>query len=92
MGRGVLAIEDAPKRPQFTVDFEPEKPRKKQRRPPVLSQSVLDRLTITPLGQRLIERMSVPSMPVSVPAAERMIRAAFVAPTSKRRAAPYAAP
>ena len=57
----------------------------------MLSQSVLDRLSITPVGQQLLERMGPPSVPVSIPYADRMIRAAFDI-KQRARAKPYAAP
>jgi hypothetical protein len=81
-----LAIAD--KRPQLAIE---PAPKKRQRKPPVLPQSVLDRLSITPVGQQLLERMGPPSVPVSIPYADRMIRAAFDI-KQRARAKPYAAP
>ena len=89
----IPAITDRPAAPLAIADKRPlavePAPKKRQRRPPVLSQSVLDRLSITPAGQQVLARMGPPSVPVPVPDAERMIRAAFA---PKRRAKPYAAP
>jgi hypothetical protein len=92
--RVIPAIMDRPAAPPAIADKRPPlaiepASKKRQRRPPVLSQSVLDRLSITPVGQQVLARMGPPSVPVPIPDAERMIRAAFA---PKRRAKPYAAP
>ena len=84
-----LAIEDAPAKKRQASDALAV-PKARQRRPPVLPQSVLDRLSITPVGQQILSRMSGPSVPI--PTAERVIRAAFTGPTPKSSATPYAAP